>query len=614
MRAKHSMTSPQWLAAFAATVLGLALLWMGFNIVTDPFGAFGDRFLHWWSYDETMNPRVAKLSYLEQNHEKYDSYIIGSSSSSSWPAEALNEYFDASFYNLIMYGADMYDVELTSRYILQHYEVKNLVVSMYIHNAEIYNTEPDPMTYNLHYKVDGSSALEFYGKYLFANPQFGAEKLKKLATDGYLQQSYAVFDEETGAYDKSRRDVEPIGDLDSYIAQDAYSIFADYPSGSGSIPCIDECMASLQAIKTLCDEKGVNLVVVCPPMYHAYLDYYSMEDITTFNRRLAEVTDYWDFTLSSVSYEPRYFYDETHFRNCVGEMAAAKMAGDESVYVPEDFGHYVTADTVDALMAFYAGAAPMDQAEYTARVPILMYHHLTEEAAAGDTIGVEDFASHMAALAEAGYTAVDFVDLLAYVQQGTALPEKAVLITFDDGYESNLTLAAPVLRQYHMKATVFVIGVSIGKDTYKDTGKAMIPHFALEAAEEYGDVLTVESHGYNIHEVEGRDVSPIRHGILQREDETEEEYIRFLREDCAAMNGLLQSTYGKDVGVVAYPNGLCSSLSDLVLSEEGVYATVTSQAKTNTIVKGLSQSLRQMGRYTVSGETTAAEVLAWLES
>ncbi len=77
-------------------------------------------------------------------------------------------------------------------------------------------------------------------------------------------------------------------------------------------------------------------------MYYAYLEYYSPEDQAAFRDALAEVTPYWDFTLSSASYEPRYFYDDTHFRNCLGEMALARMFGDSSVYVPEDFGEYVS--------------------------------------------------------------------------------------------------------------------------------------------------------------------------------------------------------------------------------------------------------------------------------
>ncbi len=605
MSSKRPVSSKKWLAAFFGTVLLLAVLVMGFNFWTDPFGAFGDHFFQWWSYDETMNPRVAKISYLDQHHDQYDSYIIGASSSSSFPTEQLNTYFDASFYNLVMYGADMLDVEQTCQYLVDHYTVKNLVVSVYIHNAQVYHVEQDPLTYNLHWKVDGSSPLLFYAKYLLSNPRNGWTKLQRLQTDPYLQQSYRVFDQQTGAYDKSRRDVEPIGDLESYLAKSSYAVFSNYPEGSADLPYLDDCMQSIARIRDLCRERGVNLTVVCPPMYYAYLEYYSPEDQAAFRDALAEVTPYWDFTLSSASYEPRYFYDDTHFRNCLGEMALARMFGDSSVYVPEDFGEYVSQAPAGA-----QEASPAAAETYSAQVPILMYHNLAQEGSGSDTISVQRFEEHLAALQDAGYTTITFQDLLAYVEQGTELPEKPVLLTFDDGYESNYTLAYPLLQQYQMKATIFVIGVSMGKDTYKDTGQAMIPHFTQEQAAEMeaSGLVAIESHGYDMHEVQGRDPEPIRVGILPREDESEWDYAAFLQEDCQAMTDLL----GKTPGVLAYPYGYASELSEVVLHEMGIYATVTIEEKINTIVKGLPQSLRQMGRFYMTEAISAPELLSML--
>ena len=111
------MSSKKWLAAFLATVLALGICVLGFNFLTDPFGVFPGSLWEWPSYEMTINPRTAKLSYLEKHHQEYDSYIIGCSSTSSYPTEQLNEYFDANFYNMIMYGADMLDVEEQFEYL-----------------------------------------------------------------------------------------------------------------------------------------------------------------------------------------------------------------------------------------------------------------------------------------------------------------------------------------------------------------------------------------------------------------------------------------------------------------------------------------------------------------
>ena len=69
---------------------------------------------------------------------------------------------------------------------------------------------------------------------------------------------------------------------------------------------------------------------------------------------------------------------------------------------------------------------------------------------------------------------------------------------------------------------------------------------------------------------------------------------------------------GKTPGVLAYPYGYASELSEVVLHEMGIYATVTIEEKINTIVKGLPQSLRQMGRFYMTEDISAPELLSML--
>ena len=124
------MKAKKWVGLFCLTAALLVLLVAAFNYITDPFGAFGDKVLQWDSFNMTNNPRVAKLSYLEQHHGEYDSYILGCSSTSSFPTEAFNELYDAKFYNLVMYDADMLDCEKIARYLVEHYTVKNLILNV----------------------------------------------------------------------------------------------------------------------------------------------------------------------------------------------------------------------------------------------------------------------------------------------------------------------------------------------------------------------------------------------------------------------------------------------------------------------------------------------------
>lgn len=241
-------------------------------------------------------------------------------------------------------------------------------------------------------------------------------------------------------------------------------------------------------------------------------------------------------------------------------------------------------------------------------VPILMYHHVAEETAENEsTVTLARFREHMEALRTAGYEPVSFEALRAFVEEGEPLPEKPVVITFDDGYESNYTLARPLLEEYGWPATVFAIGVSMGKDTYKDTGEPMLPHFSPAQAEEMeaGGWITVESHGYDLHQVAELDPEPVRFGALPLEGETEEEYRAFLEADCRQMERLL----GKAPGVFAYPYGMYCRWSETILKDLGVYATVTVEERINTLRVGEPDTLRLLGRYTVTEDITGEGLL-----
>ncbi len=125
------------------------------------------------------------------------------------------------------------------------------------------------------------------------------------------------------------------------------------------------------------------------------------------------------------------------------------------------------------------------------RLEILMYHDIVDagEPVSDWTVTVKKFRSDMAWLWDNGYTSF----LPGELPEPEELPEKSVLITFDDGYESNYRYALPILREYGMKAVVSVIVQRI------DTG---VPGFLTwdmirEMAE--SGVFEIGSHTYDNH-------------------------------------------------------------------------------------------------------------------
>jgi peptidoglycan/xylan/chitin deacetylase (PgdA/CDA1 family) len=85
-------------------------------------------------------------------------------------------------------------------------------------------------------------------------------------------------------------------------------------------------------------------------------------------------------------------------------------------------------------------------------VPILMYHVINPPPAGAKFPGLyvppEEFAAQMQALAGAGFHAVTMDQMLANWTRGTPLPKgKPIVVSFDNGYQSQLTQALPVLRR-----------------------------------------------------------------------------------------------------------------------------------------------------------------------
>lgn len=92
-------------------------------------------------------------------------------------------------------------------------------------------------------------------------------------------------------------------------------------------------------------------------------------------------------------------------------------------------------------------------------VPVLLYHHLEPGAdgSNGAVISTEEFAAQIAWLADNGYTSVTTADLLDWLNGAQPLPDRPVMITFDDGYRSNYAYAYPVLQQHGFTGVVFMV-------------------------------------------------------------------------------------------------------------------------------------------------------------
>ena len=90
----------------------------------------------------------------------------------------------------------------------------------------------------------------------------------------------------------------------------------------------------------------------------------------------------------------------------------------------------------------------------------LMYHSVDNEKGKGG-IFVNEFEEHIKWIKDKKTFKMEELKNLNYT-----LPKNSILITFDDGYKNNYTLAFPILKKYNMKATIFLNTKFIGKDEF----------------------------------------------------------------------------------------------------------------------------------------------------
>jgi peptidoglycan/xylan/chitin deacetylase (PgdA/CDA1 family) len=167
-------------------------------------------------------------------------------------------------------------------------------------------------------------------------------------------------------------------------------------------------------------------------------------------------------------------------------------------------------------------------------VPVLCYHQVREQTAA-DSAGARPLIcppgvleGHLRALTEAGMQPVTSNQLVDHLELGTALPDKPVMLSFDDASAGQYTNALPILQRLGMPATFFVMTVVLDRPNWLSRDEVR----ALAAAG-----MAIASHTWDHHPV-------IKYG--------DQDWATQLEKPRAQ----LEQIVGHDVDLFAYPYGL----------------------------------------------------------
>ena len=175
-------------------------------------------------------------------------------------------------------------------------------------------------------------------------------------------------------------------------------------------------------------------------------------------------------------------------------------------------------------------------------LPILMYHSIAYEKGNNLRVPVQVFKEQMQVLKDEGFATLTLEQAYDFLKNNKPIPEKSVVITFDDGYLDNYTDAFPVLKSMGFKATVFVITSQVDKNPTCITSEM---------------IKDMDKNGFDIqsHTVHHLDLDGL----------TYEKQVQELKQSKEFLDKLLN----KDVRYIAYPTGRYNENTLKAMKEAG---------------------------------------------
>lgn len=121
-------------------------------------------------------------------------------------------------------------------------------------------------------------------------------------------------------------------------------------------------------------------------------------------------------------------------------------------------------------------------------VPVIYYHSVNKNAENELMITPDALEEQLNYINDNNYTTITITELYEHLKNKKPIPEKSILITFDDGYMNNYTEAFPILKKLNMKATIFCVGNSLDGSYY-------LSEEAIKEMSSYG--IDIQSHTVN---------------------------------------------------------------------------------------------------------------------
>lgn len=218
---------------------------------------------------------------------------------------------------------------------------------------------------------------------------------------------------------------------------------------------------------------------------------------------------------------------------------------------------------------------PQGNTYFRDQVAVLIYHHIDKQAQSGGTITPALFQEQLSRLQRNGFHFITLQEFKRFME-GDSVPPNAVLVTFDDGYESFYTEAYPVLNALSVPAVHFIITKDLDQPPASGTLPSLTSKQILELTG-CGDRYEIQSHSDSLHAKKSNKAYLTNRLPTGREEETEAEHHDRVVGDIRKSFEKLKPLESHPVDSFAYPFGIYNRQTLEWMQEAGVRFAFTVQ-------------------------------------
>lgn len=218
-------------------------------------------------------------------------------------------------------------------------------------------------------------------------------------------------------------------------------------------------------------------------------------------------------------------------------------------------------------------------------LPIIMYHSVLKDTARSGkyVITPNQLEADFKYIKEKGYNTITMNDLIKYVEdENASLPEKPIIITFDDGYYNNFTYVLPLLEKYEMRAVISIVGEYTDNYSKTDEANANYSYLRWKDIKQMMETGLVEfqNHTYNLHSNKNG-----KRGTKKKVSQTQEQYEKYLSEDILKLQKEFEENTNFVPNTFTYPFGAISKESIDIIKNMGFKASLSCEEGINYINK-----------------------------